>query len=214
MAATPLRSWALIGNDSLPYTHCKNWFSCSQWKEACDALTASVPKTTGMDLSGTNNIHSDTSQYDGRPHMSLGFRHSVSHVATINDVQPLSVLTLGSSQKTVSACDGAVATTMGDQPWLSRLGAVESTHVTTNGWHGLVGSSMDDRLIADFAAQSSSGIGMSCRVPDVLEWFVFFIRGFNNVDLWVYSSFRRFLSLLSLPCLLFLGLSSFLGGHF
>jgi len=129
-----------------------------KWKEACDALTASVPKTSGMDFSGTNNIHSDTSQYDGRPHMSLGFRHSVSHVATINDVQPLSVLTLGSSQKTVSAYNGAVATTMGDQPWLSRLGAVESTHVTTNGWHGVVGSSMDDRLIADFAAQSSSGI--------------------------------------------------------
>lgn len=145
--------------------------------------------------------------------MGLGFRNSVSHVATINDVQPLSVLTLGSSQKTVSVYNGAVATTMGDQPWLSRLGAMESTHVTTNGWHGVVGSSMEDRLIADFAAQSSSGIGMSCRVADVLELFASFICGSHNF-FWVYESFRRFLSLLSLPCLLFLGPSSFLGGHF
>ena len=176
-------------------------------------MTASVPKTSGVDFSGTNNIHSDTSQYDGRPHMGLGYRHSVSHVATINDVQPLSVLTLGSSQKTVSAYDGAVGTTMGDQPWLSRLGAMESTHVTTNGWHGVVGSSMDGRLIADFAAQSSSGIGMSSRVADALEQFAFFICGSHNVDLWVCKSFRRFLSFLSLPCFLFLRPSSFLGGH-
>lgn len=114
--------------------------------------------------------------------MGLGFRHSVSHVATVNDVQPLSVLTLGSSQKTVSAYDGAVVTTMGDQPWLSRLGGMASTHITTNGWHGVFGSSVDDRVIADFAAQSSPGIDMSFRVADVLEWVAFFTCGSDNID--------------------------------
>lgn len=137
-------------------------FSWRQWQEQCKVLVTKVDKTTGVELSGTNNIHSDTSRYDPGSSLALGNRQIVSDVASVDDVQPLSVLTFGSSQKPVPMYDEAssVATANGALQWFSTSGATEASQSFSIEWGNAAGSGLHYMEPASRLAPASFGIGM------------------------------------------------------
>jgi hypothetical protein len=95
--------------------------------------------------------------------LALGSRQIVSHVASVDDdVQPLSVLTLGSSQKTVPMYGGAssVATANGDHRWFSMSAATETSQSFSNGWGNVAGSRLHYTDPASRLAPTNFGIGV------------------------------------------------------
>lgn len=109
-----------------------------------------MARTSGVELSRTNNIHSDTSHTDPGSSLALGNRQTVLHVASVDDVQPLSVLTVGSSQRPMPMPmpmplpmhDGAsfMASANGDQRWFSSSAATTEASRPANFGIGVLGS--------------------------------------------------------------------------
>ena len=95
--------------------------------------------------------------------MGIGGRQSVSHVVSIDDVHPLSVLTLGGFQNTNGRAY-SVATSSRNQATLSRLGPEERTERISNGWHQpgetVQGSVMHQMDSASCQTHANPGIGM------------------------------------------------------
>lgn len=137
------------------------WF---QWEERCKVLTAKVDRARGVELFGTNNIHSDTSRSDPGSSLVLGNRQIFSHDASvIDDVQPLSVLTLGSFQKPMPIYDGAssVATASGDHQRfsMSAAAAPETSQFSSNGWSNVAVGDLHYMDHANHLAPTNFGIG-------------------------------------------------------
>lgn len=144
------------------------WF---QWQERCKIATATSARASA-ELSRTNNIHSDTSHYDPGSSLALGNRQStVLHVASVDDVQPLSVLTVGSSQRPLPMYDGAssVATAHGDQRCFSTSAAIEAS---SNGWGGVAGTGLHYMDPASRLAPTNFGIG----VLGLNQWIILTLK--------------------------------------
>ncbi|CAM6040879.1 unnamed protein product [Sphagnum compactum] len=100
-----------------------------KWKEACEvpiaatAAAAGEVRNNGKERVETNNIHSNMAHFSEGRLFKLESRQSVSLVASIGTVQPLSVLTLGSLQNHGSAGTGdfCAATVHEHQPQSSML---------------------------------------------------------------------------------------------
>ena len=121
-----------------------------------------MDRTSGVEPSGTTNIHSETSHYDPGSSLALGSRQIVSHVASVDDVQPLSVLTLGSSQQAVPVYDGAsaVAAANGAHQWVSMSSATETLQSFSKGWGNVADSGLHYVDPASRWAPANFGIGM------------------------------------------------------
>jgi hypothetical protein len=116
-----------------------------KWKDACEVPIAAVAaaaagevRNNGKERVETNNIHSNMAHFSEGHLFKLESRQSVSLVASVGTVQPLSVLTLGSLQNHGSAGTGdfCAVTVHEHQPQSSMLGAKQ---VTVNQQHGFVG---------------------------------------------------------------------------
>jgi hypothetical protein len=101
-----------------------------KWKEACEVPIAAAAaggevRNNGKERVETNNIHSNMAHFSEGHLFKLESRQSVSLVASIGTVQPLSVLTLGSLQNHGSAGTGdfCAATVHEHQPQSSMSGA-------------------------------------------------------------------------------------------
>jgi hypothetical protein len=105
---------------------------------AVAAAAAGEVRNNGKERVETNNIHSNMAHFSEGHLFKLESRQSVSLVASVGTVQPLSVLTLGSLQNHGSAGTGdfCAATVHEHQPQSSMLGAKQ---VTVNQQHGFVG---------------------------------------------------------------------------
>ncbi|KAG0628292.1 hypothetical protein M758_1G015600 [Ceratodon purpureus] len=138
----------------------------TKWEERCKVLTAKVDRARGVELFGTNNIHSDTSRSDPGSSLVLGNRQIFSHDASvIDDVQPLSVLTLGSFQKPMPIYDGAssVATASGDHQRfsMSAAAAPETSQFSSNGWSNVAVGDLHYMDHANHLAPTNFGIESS-----------------------------------------------------
>ncbi|CAM6018335.1 unnamed protein product, partial [Sphagnum balticum] len=103
-----------------------------KWKEACEvpiaAAAAGEVRNNGKERVETNNIHSNMAHFSEGHLFKLESRQSVSLVASVGTVQPLSVLTLGSLQNHGSTGTGnfCAATVHEHQPQSSMLASFVS----------------------------------------------------------------------------------------
>ncbi len=100
------------------------------------AAAAGEVRNNGKERAETNNIHSNMAHFSEGRLFKLESRQSVSLVASIGTVQPLSVLTLGSLHGSAGTGDFCAATVHEHQPQSSMSGAKK---VTVNQQHGFVG---------------------------------------------------------------------------
>nr|XP_024379043.1 TITAN-like protein isoform X2 [Physcomitrium patens]PNR52919.1 hypothetical protein PHYPA_009294 [Physcomitrium patens] len=138
-----------------------------QWQERCKNLTATMAKTSVVELPGTNNIHSGTSLNDEGSSLALGSRQSFSHVASVHDVQPLTVLTVGRTQNSLSTHNevSSAATETGSLRRHSVSDRTETLVDFANEWAGVSGNSVHYMDSAKFLVPTNFGLEASTRKP-------------------------------------------------
>lgn len=155
------------------------WF---QWQERCKNLTATMAKTSVVELPGTNNIHSGTSLNDEGSSLALGSRQSFSHVASVHDVQPLTVLTVGRTQNSLSTHNevSSAATETGSLRRHSVSDRTETLVDFANEWAGVSGNSVHYMDSAKFLVPTNFGLGMLSPSQCVLGERFHYIRDFED----------------------------------